>query len=145
LNKQTELEIKTAVTKKAEQLQKWLNNHSSPLAEGRREGDCFGGNGSFMIEESSPVLYDKNTKELRKIEKVLSKIEQGTLELCSDCGAVIPMERLKTMAENGGYPVLFCLECQPKNISNRPVMENHVKRPEEKEGKNKKDPIFLGA
>ncbi|MGC9045865.1 MAG: TraR/DksA C4-type zinc finger protein, partial [Thermodesulfovibrio sp.] len=45
---------------------------------------------SFLLR-----LRDRERKLLKKIEKTLEKIENGTYGICESCGAEIPIERLE--------------------------------------------------
>lgn len=57
---------------------------------------------SFLLR-----LRDRERKLLKKIEKALDKIENGTYGVCESCGAEIPIERLKAR------PVTdLCIECK---------------------------------
>ncbi|MGB9822148.1 RNA polymerase-binding protein DksA [Thermodesulfovibrio sp.] len=57
---------------------------------------------SFLLR-----LRDRERKLLKKIEKTLEKIENGTYGICESCGAEIPIERLEAR------PVTdLCIECK---------------------------------
>ncbi|MCX7988032.1 MAG: RNA polymerase-binding protein DksA [Thermodesulfovibrio sp.] len=57
---------------------------------------------SFLLR-----LRDRERKLLKKIEKTLEKIENGTYGICESCGAQIPIERLEAR------PVTdLCIECK---------------------------------
>lgn len=57
---------------------------------------------SFLLR-----LRDRERKLLKKIEKTLEKIENGTYGICEACGAQIPIERLEAR------PVTdLCIECK---------------------------------
>lgn len=57
---------------------------------------------SFLLR-----LRDRERKLLKKIEKALEKIENGTYGICEICGAEIPIERLEAR------PVTdLCIECK---------------------------------
>ncbi|MEJ5226623.1 RNA polymerase-binding protein DksA [Thermodesulfovibrio sp.] len=57
---------------------------------------------SFLLR-----LRDRERKLLKKIEKALEKIENGTYGICEACGAEIPVERLEAR------PVTdLCIECK---------------------------------
>lgn len=52
-------------------------------------------------------LRDRDRKLLKKIEKAIEKIENGTYGICESCGAEIPIERLEAR------PVTdLCIECK---------------------------------
>jgi DnaK suppressor protein len=52
-------------------------------------------------------IADDELNLLRKVELALQRLDEGTYELCAQCGAVIPLERL--MAKPS---VSLCLACQ---------------------------------
>lgn len=57
---------------------------------------------SFLLR-----LRDRERKLLKKIEKTLEKINNGTYGICEACGAEIPIERLEAR------PVTdLCIECK---------------------------------
>lgn len=57
---------------------------------------------SFLLR-----LRDRERKLLKKIEKTLEKIENGTYGICESCGVEIPIERLEAR------PVTdLCIECK---------------------------------
>lgn len=57
---------------------------------------------SFLLR-----LRDRERKLLKKIEKALEKIENGTYGICESCGVEIPIERLEAR------PVTdLCIECK---------------------------------
>lgn len=57
---------------------------------------------SFLLR-----LRDRDRKLLKKIEKTLEKIENGTYGICESCGVEIPIERLEAR------PVTdLCIECK---------------------------------
>ncbi|MCS7215050.1 MAG: RNA polymerase-binding protein DksA [Thermodesulfovibrio sp.] len=57
---------------------------------------------SFLLR-----LRDRERKLLKKIEKTLEKIENGTYGICESCGKEIPIERLEAR------PVTdLCIECK---------------------------------
>jgi len=52
-------------------------------------------------------LRDRERKLLKKIEKAIEKIDNGTYGICEVCGAEIPIERLEAR------PVTdLCIECK---------------------------------
>lgn len=57
---------------------------------------------SFLLR-----LRDRERKLLKKIEKTIEKIENGTYGICESCGAEIPIERLEAR------PVTdLCIQCK---------------------------------
>lgn len=52
-------------------------------------------------------IADDDRNLLRKVEFALQRLDEGTYELCDQCGAVIPLERLVAKPS-----VSLCLACQ---------------------------------
>ena len=68
---------------------------------------------SFLLR-----LRDRERKLLKKIEKAIEKIENGTYGICESCGAEIPIKRLKAR------PVTdLCIECKQEQEEEEKLKE----------------------
>ncbi|MEN2994979.1 MAG: RNA polymerase-binding protein DksA [Thermodesulfovibrio sp.] len=64
-------------------------------------------------------LRDRERKLLKKIEKTLEKINNGTYGICECCGAEIPIERLEAR------PVTdLCIECKTEQEEEEKLKES---------------------
>ncbi|GAB6183088.1 RNA polymerase-binding protein DksA [Thermodesulfovibrio hydrogeniphilus] len=69
---------------------------------------------SFLLR-----LRDRERKLLKKIEKAIEKIENGTYGICESCGAEIPIKRLKAR------PVTdLCIECKQEQEEEEKLKES---------------------
>ncbi|MCS7163924.1 MAG: RNA polymerase-binding protein DksA [Thermodesulfovibrio sp.] len=69
---------------------------------------------SFLLR-----LRDRERKLLKKIEKTLEKINNGTYGICESCGAEIPIERLEAR------PVTdLCIECKTEQEEEEKLKES---------------------
>lgn len=100
-------EIKRKLIKQKEQI---LIDAGIMLANLPAEGNLseIGDIASQEIDRSFLLrLRDRERKLLKKIEKTLEKIENGTYGICEACGVEIPIERLEAR------PVTdLCIECK---------------------------------
>ena len=62
------------------------------------------------------ALGERETAELAVIEAALARIKAGSYGLCTDCGATIPVARLKASPEAGR-----CIACQEKAEQTHPA------------------------
>ncbi len=63
-------------------------------------------------------LKDRERKLLKKIEKAIEKIDNGTYGICEICGAEIPIQRLKAR------PVTdLCIECKKEQEEEEKLKE----------------------
>ena len=64
-------------------------------------------------------LRDRERKLLKKIEKAIEKIDNGTYGICEVCGAEIPIERLEAR------PVTdLCIECKTEQEETEKLKES---------------------
>jgi DnaK suppressor protein len=64
-------------------------------------------------------LRDRERKLLKKIEKAIEKIDNGTYGICEICGAEIPIERLEAR------PVTdLCIECKTEQEETEKLKES---------------------
>ncbi|RKX59367.1 MAG: RNA polymerase-binding protein DksA [Thermodesulfobacteriota bacterium] len=99
--KQLLLKKREAILKEVMQTRKGLEEKSEPLADAidqaTRESDL-----AFELR-----LRDREQKLLKKIDKALKKIEEGTYGICEACGAEIDEKRLMARPE-----ATLCIECK---------------------------------
>ncbi|HHW19825.1 RNA polymerase-binding protein DksA [Thermodesulfovibrio thiophilus] len=68
---------------------------------------------SFLLR-----LRDRERKLLKKIDKAIEKIDNGTYGICSSCGAEIPIERLEAR------PVTdLCIDCKTEQEETEKLKE----------------------
>lgn len=100
-------EIKKSLIKQKEQI---LMDAGIMLSNLPAEGNLseIGDLASQEIDRSFLLrLRDRERKLLKKIEKTLEKIENGTYGICESCGVEIPIGRLEAR------PVTdLCIECK---------------------------------
>jgi len=85
--------------------------------------------GSENYERSKDLsLKEKNNYLLKRIERALAKIEEGSYGLCERCGESISTERLAAVPYT-----LYCIVCQEKvenqYPNDRPVEEDTIGNP----------------
>ena len=60
-----------------------------------------------MLEESHQALLERHLRELQKIDIARTRLADGVIDRCVDCGGEIVYERLRV------YPVAIrCVRCQ---------------------------------
>ncbi len=59
--------------------------------------------------EKAYLLASKENKLLNLINRALEHIEKGDYGICSECGAIIPIERLRAMPYSP-----YCVDCKEK-------------------------------
>ncbi|WP_457568589.1 TraR/DksA family transcriptional regulator [Desulfurobacterium sp.] len=75
----------------------------------REVGDLVDMSTEEILRTFEMRIRDREAKYLKKIEKALQKIEEGTYGICEECGKCISYERLKLR------PVAeLCINCKLK-------------------------------
>ncbi len=57
-------------------------------------------------EETMVALEQELDQELKKVERALRRLEEGTYQVCADCGKVIDPERLMALPSTS-----LCVHC----------------------------------
>ncbi|HRY82507.1 MAG TPA: TraR/DksA C4-type zinc finger protein [Candidatus Moranbacteria bacterium] len=115
INKETLDELKSALLKEKEELEKNLGRIAKPID--KKEGDyetSFETLGTDKDDNATEVdQYSQNLsvetsleKQLQEIIGALSRMEKGTYGKCENCGKDIPLERLKANPS-----ARVCLDC----------------------------------
>jgi len=102
--KQKLLERKLEILKKLDDEYKVYIENIKPA-----EGDMVDEANTEVERELSYNLSAKEKQELMEINYVLKKIDDGTYGICEDCGAKIPIERLKIKPF-----AKYCIKCEEK-------------------------------
>ena len=89
-----------------------LQARSTKMDPSPKTGDPEGGDvcdiaSSDRERELRLRLSERERLKLRAIEDALERIEDGTFDMCEDCGAKIPIGRLKVMPFTTA-----CVKCQ---------------------------------
>ncbi len=112
-------EIKKSLIKQKEQI---LMDAGIMLSNLPAEGNLseIGDLASQEIDRSFLLrLRDRERKLLKKIEKTLEKIENGTYGICESCGVEIPIGRLEAR------PVTdLCIECKTEQEESEKLKES---------------------
>ena len=67
-------------------------------------------------DEISSQLVEVESRELAQIDKALQRMDQGEYGVCDQCGAAIPVTRLKALP----YATL-CVRCQEQSEDGTPI------------------------
>ena len=93
--------------KKREVLEDIKRGLEDQLHSEREVGDIVDMSTDEILRTFEMRIRDREAKYLKKIEKALQKIEEGTYGICENCGACIQYERLKLR------PVAeLCIKCK---------------------------------
>jgi DnaK suppressor protein len=99
--KQLLLKKKEAILKDVMETRKELSEESGPLPDALDQASRES-NLAFELR-----LRDREQKLLKKIDKALKKIEEGTYGICEICGAEIDEKRLMARPE-----ATLCIDCK---------------------------------
>jgi DnaK suppressor protein len=101
-------ELKKILEKKREEVLEDIKRGLEENAHSEREvGDIVDMSTDEILRTFEMRIRDREAKYLKKIEKALRKIEEGTYGICENCGACIKYERLKLR------PVAeLCIKCK---------------------------------
>jgi DnaK suppressor protein len=84
----------------------------SAVSFGKRIGD---GTSEAVSRLTDVGVSESLERELRRIDRALTKLDEGTYGICDDCGKPISPGRLKAMPEG-----VLCLECSAAERRRRP-------------------------
>lgn len=91
-----------------EQLQRLESNANY---EGVGYGNHMADDGTEAFEQTVGVAFRRKVEDsLRKVERALTKFENGTYGICEECGSRIDRARLEVLPE-----ALYCLSCQSQH------------------------------
>ena len=84
----------------------------SAVSFGKRIGD---GTSEAVSRLTDVGVGESLERELRRIERALTKLDEGTYGICDNCGAPISPGRLKAMPDG-----VLCLDCSAAERRFRP-------------------------
>ncbi|WP_457755151.1 TraR/DksA family transcriptional regulator [Thermovibrio ammonificans] len=101
-------ELKEILLQKKKEVMEDIKRGLEANAQAEREiGDIIDMSTDEFLRTFEMRIRDREAKYLKKIEKALQKIEDGTYGICEKCGACIGYERLKLR------PVAeLCIKCK---------------------------------
>ena len=101
-------ELKAVLEKKRREILEDIKRGLEEQIHSEREvGDIVDLSTDEILRTFEMRIRDREAKYLKKIEKALRKIEEGTYGVCESCGACINYERLKLR------PVAeLCIKCK---------------------------------
>jgi DnaK suppressor protein len=101
-------ELKEILLQKKKEVMDDIKRGLEANAQAEREiGDIVDMSTDEFLRTFEMRIRDREAKYLKKIEKALQKIEEGTYGICEKCGACIGYERLKLR------PVAeLCIKCK---------------------------------
>ncbi|ADU96645.1 TraR/DksA family transcriptional regulator [Thermovibrio ammonificans] len=101
-------ELKEILLQKKKEVMEDIKRGLEANAQAEREiGDIVDMSTDEFLRTFEMRIRDREAKYLKKIEKALQKIEDGTYGICEKCGACIGYERLKLR------PVAeLCIKCK---------------------------------
>ncbi|WP_456398011.1 TraR/DksA family transcriptional regulator [Desulfurobacterium sp.] len=110
LTKEQLKEFKEILEQKKRELIEDIKRGILEEANAEREvGDIVDMSTEEILRTFEMRIRDREAKYLKKIEKALQKIEEGTYGICEECGKCISYERLKLR------PVAeLCINCKLK-------------------------------
>ncbi|WP_022847113.1 MULTISPECIES: TraR/DksA family transcriptional regulator [unclassified Desulfurobacterium] len=110
LTKEQLQEFKKILEEKKRELIEDIKRGILEEASAEREvGDLVDMSTEEILRTFEMRIRDREAKYLKKIEKALQKIEEGTYGICEECGKCISYERLKLR------PVAeLCINCKLK-------------------------------
>ncbi len=85
----------------------------SAVSFGKRVGD---GTSEAVTRLTDVGVSESLEREVRRIERALTKLDEGTYGICDNCGAPISPGRLKAMPEG-----VLCLDCSAAERRRRPA------------------------
>ena len=95
--------------KRMEVLEDIKKGITEQIESGREVGDIVDLSTDEILRTFSMRIRDREAKYLKKIEKALQKIADGSYGICEECGTCISYERLKLR------PVAeLCINCKLK-------------------------------
>lgn len=101
-------ELKKILEQKRQEVLEDIKRGLEETAQSEREvGDLVDMSTDEILRTFEMRIRDREAKYLKKIEKALRKIEEGTYGICEKCGSCISYERLKLR------PVAeLCIKCK---------------------------------
>jgi DnaK suppressor protein len=85
----------------------------SAVSFGKRVGD---GTSEAVSRLTDVGVGESLEREVRRIERALTKLDEGTYGICDNCGAPISQGRLKAMPDG-----VLCLDCAASERRFRPA------------------------
>lgn len=95
------LQQRQEILQRVTAIEKDLHNETNPLDKDFEEQAI-----QLENEEVLEALDEEGRRTLQKINTALVRIKDGTYDICSNCGAKIPLQRLKAVP----YTTL-CVDC----------------------------------
>ncbi len=104
-NQEQQEQIRQVLQQKREIIMQTQAGYQAELRPERRKDFPDLGNEEMKSAIASHLVYHE-MRELREIEAALSRLNDGTYGICSDCGSSIPQKRLDVLPY-----ARFCLSC----------------------------------